>query len=76
MKKNGRKQLIRVGPAKVAAELLVLLDMEVTDAVVDDSGFLRLQFGKNNELATGPHDDYAAWTMSGPADLEAHVCRS
>lgn len=61
-------------PGEVAAELLTLLDMEVTDAVVDDSGLLRLQFGKNAELAIGAHDEYEAWTMNGPGGERA-VCR-
>jgi Family of unknown function (DUF6188) len=61
-------------PSEVAAKLLMLLDMEVTNAVADDSGFLRLQFGKNAELAAGPHDEYEAWTMSGP-DGERIICK-
>lgn len=62
------------GPGEVAAELLTLLDMEVTDAVVDDSGLLRLKFGENAQLATGPHDEYEAWTMSGPGG-ERVICK-
>lgn len=61
-------------PSEVAARLLMLLDMEVTNAVADDSGFLRLQFRKNAELSAGPNDEYEAWTMSGP-DGERIICK-
>ncbi|HEX5144955.1 MAG TPA: DUF6188 family protein [Mycobacterium sp.] len=60
-------------PKQVAMYLVGLIGIEISEAVVADSGLLKLRFETDTELITEPHGAYEAWTMSGPGG-ESIVC--